>query len=79
VASIILSFVSDALRLLFSLATLVPSISAATRRLHDTNRSGWLQLLVLIPVLGWIAVIYFLAQPGAEPNRFDAAMPATAS
>ena len=31
------------------LATLVPSIAVAVRRLHDTNRSGWWLLLPIIP------------------------------
>lgn len=48
--------------LLFSLALLVPSIAAATRRLHDTGRSGWWQLIALIPLLGAIVLIVFLAQ-----------------
>ncbi len=47
---------------LFSLGTLLPAIAAATRRLHDTNRSGWWQLLVLVPIVGWIIIIVFLAQ-----------------
>jgi uncharacterized membrane protein YhaH (DUF805 family) len=29
------------LGLVFILVTLIPSISIATRRLHDTGRSGW--------------------------------------
>ncbi|HEY8606009.1 MAG TPA: DUF805 domain-containing protein [Noviherbaspirillum sp.] len=71
VASFVLGMVSDMLSMLFALGTLVPSLAAAARRLHDTDKSGWLQLIVLIPVLGWIAIIYFLAQPGtAGSNRF---------
>jgi uncharacterized membrane protein YhaH (DUF805 family) len=31
--------------LIFTLLTFIPFISAACRRLHDTNRSGWLQTL----------------------------------
>lgn len=58
---------------LFSLATILPSIAAAARRLHDTDKTGWLQLIALIPVLGWIAMIYLLAQEAKEPNRFGAA------
>lgn len=65
-----LSLVNNKLSSLFYLATLLPSIAAATRRLHDTDRSGWLQLIALVPVLGWIAAIYLLAQPAKEPNRF---------
>ena len=46
----------------FSLAMIVPSIAVAARRLHDTDRSGWWQLLVLIPLIGAIVLIVFLAQ-----------------
>ena len=71
VASVILNAVLPALGWIFTLATLVPSLSAGARRLHDTGKTGWLQLLWLIPVLGWAVVIYLLAQPG-EPaaNRW---------
>ncbi|HCY64913.1 MAG TPA: DUF805 domain-containing protein [Oxalobacteraceae bacterium] len=68
-----LSLISDMLSSVFYLGTLLPSIAAAARRLHDTDKSGWLQLIGLIPVLGWIAIIYLLAQPGKEPNRFGEA------
>ena len=56
---------------LISLALLVPSISAGSRRFHDINKSGWLQLLGLIPLVGWALVIYWAAQPGQpEANPF---------
>ena len=42
---------------LFSLATLIPSISVAVRRLHDTDRSGW---WLLMPI-GLIFVAAILA------------------
>jgi len=64
VVSLATSYVSSALSGLFSLATLLPSIAAAARRLHDTNRSGWWQLIVLVPVVGIIVLIVFLAQEG---------------
>jgi uncharacterized membrane protein YhaH (DUF805 family) len=47
---------------IFSLAMIVPSIAVAARRLHDTDRSGWWQLLSLIPLIGVIVLIVFLAQ-----------------
>ncbi|HET7576480.1 MAG TPA: DUF805 domain-containing protein [Sphingomicrobium sp.] len=37
------------LTLLLILATIVPSLAAGARRLHDTNRSGWWQLIVWVP------------------------------
>jgi uncharacterized membrane protein YhaH (DUF805 family) len=34
---------------IFSVATLIPYIAVAVRRLHDTNRAGWWLLLPAIP------------------------------
>jgi uncharacterized membrane protein YhaH (DUF805 family) len=48
---------------IFSLATIVPSIAVAARRLHDTNKSGWWQL-VSLTVIGIVPLIYWLCQPG---------------
>ena len=59
-----LSLISPILSGIFSLATLLPSLAAATRRLHDTNRSGWWQLICFIPVIGLIVILVFLAQEG---------------
>lgn len=44
---------------LFSLASLIPYLAVGARRLHDTNRSGWWQLLAFIPIIGAIVLIYF--------------------
>ena len=52
---------------LFSLATLLPMIAVGARRLHDTNRSGWWQLLALVP-FGVILVLIFLAQRSIPLN-----------
>ena len=51
---------------IFSLFMFIPSVSYAARRLHDTGRSGWWQLLYLIPLIGLIIVIVFLAQKSDE-------------
>jgi uncharacterized membrane protein YhaH (DUF805 family) len=51
----------DVLAMVVSLALFVPSIGMASRRLHDTGRSGWWQLLWLIPIIGWIILIVWLA------------------
>ena len=56
---------------LFGLATLVPSLAVGARRLHDINRSGWWQLLWLLPVIGWIVVIYWGIKKGDDiPNKY---------
>ncbi len=72
VAGLLLASVSSMLQLLFSLGTLLPSLAVGARRLHDTDRSGWWQLLWLIPIIGWIIMIVFLVQSAKEPNRFGA-------
>ncbi len=47
---------------IYTLAMLVPSLAVGARRLHDTGRSGWWQLLSLIPVLGVLVLIFFFVQ-----------------
>lgn len=71
--SFIASYLGEAVHGIFTLATLLPSIAAAARRLHDIGKSGWMQLIGLIPIIGWIIVIYFLAQPSEGENRFGPA------
>ena len=59
---------------LVSLAVFIPTIVAATRRLHDTDRSGWWQLIALIPLIGGIVLLVWLASRGTDgPNRFGRA------
>jgi uncharacterized membrane protein YhaH (DUF805 family) len=51
------------------LAYFLPLLAAAVRRLHDTGRSGWWYLIALIPLVGFIILIVFLAgegQPGSN-------------
>ena len=38
--------------------------------MHDIGKSGWMQLIGLIPIVGWILVIYWLAQPSTGPNQY---------
>lgn len=49
---------------LYGLAIIIPSIAAGVRRLHDTNKSGWLILIGLIPLVGFIALIVLYAIEG---------------
>jgi uncharacterized membrane protein YhaH (DUF805 family) len=52
---------------LYSLAVLLPSLGLAVRRLHDVGKSGWWALVGLVPVLGWIYLIYLYCQPSTTP------------
>ena len=58
---------------LYNLAVLVPSLAVTARRLHDTDRSGWMMLIALIPLVGAIVLLVFMcldSKPG--DNRFGA-------
>lgn len=70
IASVALGTISENLASAFSLATFLPSIAVAARRLHDTDRSGWWQLVGLVPVIGWILMIVWCAQEQKRPSRF---------
>jgi uncharacterized membrane protein YhaH (DUF805 family) len=65
---------SVALTLLIDLVLFVVGLSALSvgvRRLHDTDKSGWLLLLGLIPFIGGIIVLVLLVLPGTpSQNRF---------
>lgn len=74
-ASIASSFLGPLVAGLFFLGTLLPSVAVSSRRLHDTNRTGWWQLVGLIPIVGFIILIVFLAQ---ESRPADGAPGATA-
>jgi uncharacterized membrane protein YhaH (DUF805 family) len=47
------------------------ALSVAVRRLHDTDKSGWMLLLGLIPFIGGIIVLVLMLLPGTpNQNRF---------
>jgi uncharacterized membrane protein YhaH (DUF805 family) len=69
-ASSAASILSPVVSGLFSVGVLLPNIAVATRRLHDTDRSGWFQLFMFIPLIGWILMIYWCVQESKDPNRF---------
>ena len=52
-----------------ALALFIPSFAAAVRRLHDTGRSGWWSLIALIPLIGAILLIIWLASDTKQENN----------
>lgn len=54
---------------LFSLATFLPSLAVGFRRMHDTGRSAWWLLIGLIPLVGAIILIVWLAKRGDEQDN----------
>jgi uncharacterized membrane protein YhaH (DUF805 family) len=56
------------------LLTFIPVIWSAlalgTKRLHDTDRSGWWQLIAIIPLVGLVLLYWFMTRGTEGPNRF---------
>jgi uncharacterized membrane protein YhaH (DUF805 family) len=56
---------------LYILLLILPTLAVGVRRLHDTGRSGWWMLLVLVPIIGPI-VLFVFSVLDSEPgdNRY---------
>jgi uncharacterized membrane protein YhaH (DUF805 family) len=55
----------------YALLTIIPNAAVNIRRLHDFGKSGWMLLIVLIPVLGsfWLLILQTKASDPGE-NKF---------
>lgn len=74
IIGVVLSILFGPLSFLFFLGALLPSIAVTARRLHDIGQSGWLQLIGLIPIFGWVVLIVLCAQPTKPaPNQYGEA------
>lgn len=54
---------------IYGLAVFIPSLAVCVGRLHDIGKSGWMYLIVLIPIVGWIWLIVLFctdSQPGTN-------------
>ena len=61
----------EPLRVIESLALLLPSLAVALRRLHDIDRSGWWYLIIIVPIIGPLVLLYWYIQPGTDgSNQF---------
>ena len=57
--------------IVWSLACVVPSLSCGVRRLHDIGKSGWWLLISLVPLVGGIILLVFLATDSERgPNQY---------
>jgi len=64
------------------LALIVPSLAVGVRRLHDLGKSGWLILIGLIPLVGFIVlIVWFVGRGTVGDNQYGpdplAGVPAT--
>jgi len=47
--------------ILYVLAIFIPGLAVTVRRLHDVGKSGWMYLIILIPVIGAIWLLILVA------------------
>ena len=58
---------------IWGIAILLPSIGVGVRRLHDLDKSGWWLLVSLIPIIGFIILVFWFVRQGTRAeNRFGA-------
>ena len=53
---------------IFSIVTLIPSLSLSIRRLHDVNKSGW-NLLWILTIIGAFYVLYLAIIKGTDGSN----------
>ena len=58
------------LTLLVFLGTIVPSIACLVRRLHDQDKSGWLALLGLIPLVNIVLLVFMFLEGTKGDNQY---------
>ena len=55
----------------YVLGVFIPGLAVAVRRLHDTDKSGWMMFVALIPIAGAIWLIVLMATEGdARENQY---------
>ena len=56
---------------LFMLALIIPGLAVTVRRLHDVGKSGWMLLIVFIPIIGaiWLFILYVTDSNSGE-NKY---------
>ena len=52
------------------IANIIPVYAAAVRRLHDTDKSGWMALISVIPLIGLYIFVLLIADGTKGKNRF---------
>ena len=55
---------------IYALAAFLPALAVSVRRLHDTDRSGWLLLLNLVPCVGIILLVWYCGDSTPGDNQY---------
>ena len=60
-----------AVNIVMTIVNFLPGIMITTRRLHDLDMSGWMQLVFYIPIIGQLFMLYVIFVPGTNGhNRY---------
>ena len=74
IVSTVLGFIpkiGSILSFIWTLAVLLPSLGVTARRLHDRNKSGWMILVSLIPLIGSLILLIMCIPEGDKTeNKF---------
>ena len=57
----------------------LPSLSLTVRRIHDTSHSGYWAFILLIPIIGFLAILFFASmdsKPGSNEYGISPKEPA---
>lgn len=65
------SIVIKIMGMVFNFISLIFYMICSVKRLHDFNKSGWLSLIILIPLINLIFMLYLACHHGdTEPNKY---------
>jgi len=56
-------------RIIFCIIIFAPSVSLTTRRLHDIGKTGWLQVIIVVPFLVGIISVTSVLLYGSESGQ----------
>ncbi len=70
VANLLLMLACFAPAILFIIANFIPFYAVGSRRLHDAGFSGWLQLLIAIPLINIALIILWCVESQHAENQY---------
>jgi len=65
-----IGMVAIGILVIYALATLIPGIAVSVRRLHDSDKSGWLYLISLIPFGSIVLIVLFCLDSTPGTNQY---------
>lgn len=70
IVALVIGFVLPPVASIWLLATLIPGLALAVRRLHDVGKSGWWLLFGLIPLAGPIILLVQFCSASGKANIY---------